>query len=195
MPAARYNWSYGPRYPLEHCYGRPINKLLDPRVELVKHMGWERNRITGFPGYTLWTSPEPDNYTHAIADDHCHYIPDVRDQIWFRWSLYDLWCSMFITTDDIFNQYIQLHDVMASTAIVHKPRRQRMPTIQYELHRRWRARSADDHALDQQLYYQGFFDSLVIKGASPDDIHNYIGRIPDDITELVAPEINTDVEI
>lgn len=160
----QYRWDYtGP-------------KILDPRNIIARHINWERNKISNHPDHTLNALPEPDNYTHAIFDNRYHFIPEINHQTWFRWEMFNNYCSVYITTDDVLDQYLIKHSPIAWCRLPNvKPIRQRFSRIDYDRHRHWRRTMCNDLTLEERLHDQGFFQDLMQKGVTEEFIRTHAG--------------------
>lgn len=164
------------RMPWQYRWDYTGPKLFDPRSAITRHINWERSKISNHPNHTLNSLPEPDNYTHAIFDSRCHFIPEVNHQLWFHWELLDGYCSVFITTDDVMDQYLINHTPIAWCRLPNvKPIRQRISRIDYERHRNWRKTMCNDLTLEERLHDLGFFQDLIEKGAPEDFIRIHAG--------------------
>ena len=57
-------------------------KITDPRIAVSSHIGWRRV----MKGLTEFSTPEPDNYNHAVFTEKPIACPlaFVENQIWYK---------------------------------------------------------------------------------------------------------------
>lgn len=161
-------WHYDLDYTGPRCF--------DPRTAVSRQIGWDRIKISGYPDHTIYSAPEPDNFTHAILDNRCHFIPNVNHQVWYWWDHPEAWCSIFVTEHENFLQFIENKSLFAWCHIQNaRPFRTRISRINYERHRNWRKTVCNDLTLEERLHDQGFFSALIERGAPEDLIRSHAG--------------------
>ena len=164
----KHEWHYQPDYPLKP-------RLRDPRIQITKQTGWELYKSTINPGQTRWAGPEPDNYTHAIYAENKHFIEGVEHQCWYKLPYANGWFSVYITTDEVLNEYIKDKKIFAIWRCdAPKPIRTKVSRIRYEATKKWGEKNQERTA-DERLYDLGFVDKLIAMGVDPSFIEQTMG--------------------
>lgn len=161
-------WQFRPGY--------KIDERIDPRTSVVQHIGWNHNKISGHHDHTIWSIPEPDNYTHSIWDSRAHFIEGINYQCWYKNSLG--WFSLFLIDEynlPLYKEYQRQNPGVQGYWSTKRsnPIKKIMPTINYELHLNWG--KLYGRSSDERLYDQGVYDGLIAKGADPDFLYSRIG--------------------
>ena len=164
------DWQYLPGYTRTFA-------LPDPRVAVSRHINWDKANINNYPNHTLWHTPEPDNYTHAVWHQKPHELPDIEHQCWYRDRAGGGWMSLYIipvAQQQIFVDYFTANQVWASW-VYHKPvpMRTRISNINYDLNRSWGKNAPRTD--DERFFDMGFYDNLVAKGAKADYVFKFAG--------------------
>lgn len=171
MRKSRHEWRYVRGHPLKA-------KLGDPRIHLIKHMGWANRTTQAFPDKTHWQGVEPDNYTHGIASDRPHFIEGIEHQCWFNAK--KLWFSVYVlddTNQHFYDDYVKSHKVYALwTCSESRPMRGKITRIEHEAIRRWGKEADEELTMEERLYDMGYVDRLVDMGVDKEFIRKYMGE-------------------
>lgn len=173
MTKKKSDWCYLPGYTRTFA-------LPDPRTAVSRQIGWERTQINNYPGHTVWHTPEPDNYTHAVWHQRRHFLPEVNHQCWYRDRAGGGWMSLYIipvAQQQQFVDYFSENPVWA-TWVYHKPvpQRTRISNISLDLNKTWGMRGKNNlRTLDERFYDLGYYDNLIALGAKADYVFRYAG--------------------
>ncbi len=141
----------------------PATVLIDPRLPIVKHMGWISST---HEGKTFNKTPEPDNYNFAVFATGPHEIEGIDLQCWYRDRLRGGWFSLSIlqTPEEthLAHTWLQTNDWLAYWLYSYAAKiRQPMSLIDRQTYRK---NSKPEPCLDELLFHQGFYQGLVVKG-------------------------------
>lgn len=174
------DWLVDPRYAnLTHLHSLP-----DPRLPLSRHIDW----INPGQSDTPWSFPEPDNINHAVISDRYHFIPFLKNQIWYKDVYLNAWVSLYYVPLDqllIYEDYIQELPAWATwcSRREQKPRRQ-LSLIERDIKKCMGIRQRIQHTLDERLCELGHTERLTALGVSKEYQEQRIGIPRNLITEV-----------
>jgi len=154
---------------------KPDYRMPDPRIQVSAHTGWVKTNINNYADYTINAFPEPDNYTHAIWSLGPVFIDSVDYQCWYKNRSRKGWMSLYYVEDvDTFKSQIPQDALALWTNPMPRPPRPRISRIQLDVVRHWGRQSGE--TLDERLYGQGTFNSLIYKGADIKFVNAIVGE-------------------
>lgn len=182
------DWLVDPKYAdISHLHSLP-----DPRIVLSKHIDWQ------YPGATdtNWSFPEPDNINHAVLADRYHFIPFLKNQIWYKDQYLNAWISLYsvpLAQLIEYENYLQQLPVWATW----RSRREQQPRqlltwIERDIKNCMGVRQKLQVTLDERLYALGQIERLTDLGASKEYLDQRIG-VPRNLTTEVE-EVTEDEE-
>lgn len=163
--------------------------LRDPRIQLMRHMNWERQNISNHPGRTRWNGTEPDAYNRSIWDKRAHFIEGIKDQCWYKDLIHGGWVSLYVLDDynkPLFDAYIKENSVWATwSPYKSSAMRTRIPSIVYDHHIKWGKMAGRTD--DERLHDLGFYAKLAERGIPYSWIIERTGE-PDPLEEVKDQE-------
>lgn len=141
----------------------PSTVFIDPRLPVVKHISWISNT---HEGRTFNKTPEPDNYNFAIFAARPHEIQGIDYQCWYRDRLRGGWFSLSVLRNPeethLAHTWLQTNDWYAYWVYTYAPKiRPVMSSIDRQTYRK---NTKLEPVLDEILFQQGFYDTLVKRG-------------------------------
>ena len=167
--------------------------IKDPRVRVARHCEWVSPKISNYPGGTPNLGLEPDNFTHAVMFSKPHYIPELRNQIWFKDLEQNAWISLYYVPHsqrDFYQQWLTETPYWASWSAV-KPSAVRYYINPIDQKTNDRNRNyVKARIFEERLYDQGYVEQLQRRGLTPEFIKHRCGVArplvaePEEVTEL-----------
>jgi hypothetical protein len=94
MPRNKYiYWTYKSN--------RPRRDYADPRILLVKHIGWTKL----FGTESQYCIPEPDNYNRAVVSKKPVECVFVEDQVIYKDITKNIWITLMYVPDEQLGEY------------------------------------------------------------------------------------------
>jgi len=153
--------------------------LGDPRVKLAQHIAWQPPKMVNHPRGTTSLGLEPDNYNRAVVYAKPCYIPDIRNQIWFKDPSKNGWVSLYYVSEQelpIYNAWRVNNDYWASWSAFKavQPREYINPIA-------LKARNTEKNYVKTRLYEerlhdQGYVLRLRERGVSQEYIDSKLGH-------------------
>lgn len=154
---------------------KPDYRMPDPRIQVSAQTGWVKSTVRSYPDHTTNAFPEPDNYTHCIWSLQPVFIDSVNYQCWYKNRSRRGWMSLYYVEDLIQFESQIPQDILALwTNPTPKPRRTRITRIALTAAQHWGRQSGE--TLEERLYNQGTFDSLIYKGADVKFVNAIVGE-------------------
>lgn len=155
-----------------------VVSLGDPRLAVVRHVGWVMPRITNYPDSTWHSGIEPDNFTDAILYKKPCFIEGIKNQIWFKDKLHSGWTSLYYIADnerEIYSNWLKENEYWAvwQGTDIPKPRT-KISSISLQtndVNRKYNR----SRIYEERLFDQGYFERLMSRGVTKEYISVKIG--------------------
>jgi hypothetical protein len=152
----------------------PTSIFIDPRLPVVKHIGWSMNV---YHGKTFNRTPEPDNYNFAIFAKRAYDIEGIRFQTWYRDRMRGGWFSLSVlrTPEEtqLAHNWLQANDWYGYWLYEAAPAiRPTMTSIEQQTLKK---NTKPEPCLDELLFNQGFYDKLLIAGLDEISLQRMVG--------------------